>query len=310
MINSKSKKKKTSFDKRLLSYSLAAGTLAAAPGVKADIQYTNVDPDSTCSSDAYLLDADGDGMTELVITHNSGSGSMNAIYAEGVNNAEILAINTSSTSYFTLALTKNEDISGQQTFADMALLGKVLSTTNSTYSSNQFYVDGYWPENEQRYLGFRFEKIIDSTSVDTLYGWVRLKLDSSFTKFTVYDYAFEDIAGKSIATGDTGETASAISLKSDIIPKEFTLHQNYPNPFNPSTKITFDLPKSQKIILSVYDLSGKLIAMLKNSKMSAGRHEIIWNGKNKNNSDVSSGMYIYELKAGKAILTKKMLLIR
>ncbi|MGE5399184.1 MAG: alpha-amylase family glycosyl hydrolase [Ignavibacteriales bacterium] len=87
--------------------------------------------------------------------------------------------------------------------------------------------------------------------------------------------------------------------------KDFTLMQNYPNPFNPSTLITYELPRSAKVTLKVYDILGKQVALLADGYETAGSHSVEFSGKN-----LSSGMYIYELRAGESRMTKKMTLLK
>jgi hypothetical protein len=111
------------------------------------------------------------------------------------------------------------------------------------------------------------------------------------------------------AVSTEGETYSqAISIT--IPPKPTTLYQNYPNPFNPSTSITFYLPKQQHVTVSIYDVKGGRIRTLVEGTKSVGRHVILWDGKNDNGSQVGSGVYYYRLKAGKDIITKKLVIIR
>ncbi len=90
-----------------------------------------------------------------------------------------------------------------------------------------------------------------------------------------------------------------------ILPSEFRLLQNYPNPFNPSTKIQYAISSRQLVILKVYDMLGREVATLVNEEQKAGNYEVEFNG-----SNLASGIYIYRLKAGNFIATKKMLLIK
>jgi len=91
------------------------------------------------------------------------------------------------------------------------------------------------------------------------------------------------------------------------IPKDFSLSQNYPNPFNPETKIKFSLPlrNSGITVLTVYDISGKLVKQLVNSQLSPGEYEIKFNA-----AGLASGIYFYELKAGDIKLVNKMVLVK
>ncbi|KAA3634210.1 MAG: T9SS C-terminal target domain-containing protein [Calditrichaeota bacterium] len=94
------------------------------------------------------------------------------------------------------------------------------------------------------------------------------------------------------------------------LPSDFSLFQNYPNPFNPSTTIEFALPTNGYVSLDVYNTLGQKVAELVNQELPAGYHSVIWNGKNKNGTDIASGLYFYKLKNTDFTETKKMLLIR
>ncbi|MBK7105811.1 MAG: T9SS type A sorting domain-containing protein [Ignavibacteriae bacterium] len=95
-------------------------------------------------------------------------------------------------------------------------------------------------------------------------------------------------------------TTSLNNLGNDI-DNNFRLNQNFPNPFNPKTEITFSIPKSEYVSLKVYDVLGREVSTLINSELSTGQHSIEWSPKN-----LSSGIYIYSLRAGSQIENKKM----
>ncbi len=94
------------------------------------------------------------------------------------------------------------------------------------------------------------------------------------------------------------------------VPEQIALYQNYPNPFNPSTAIQFDLPEAVEVELTIYSLSGQRIATLMNENLEAGSYEVKWNGKDTFGNEVSSGIYLYQLKAGEKLFIKKMMLIK
>ncbi len=100
------------------------------------------------------------------------------------------------------------------------------------------------------------------------------------------------------------------SVDDNIMPTEIKLYQNYPNPFNPTTKITFDLKKTLYISLDIYSALGEHIVTLQKGEFMPGSYSTVWNGKDKNNNDVSSGVFFYRLSAGNYVQTKKMLLIK
>ncbi len=96
----------------------------------------------------------------------------------------------------------------------------------------------------------------------------------------------------------------------DALPEKFELFQNYPNPFNPTTTIMYALPVRSDITLRIYNLMGQEILKISHEDMSAGYHEQKWNGLNQSGREVASGIYIYRLKAGDFVETKKMLLLK
>jgi hypothetical protein len=86
---------------------------------------------------------------------------------------------------------------------------------------------------------------------------------------------------------------------------DFNLYQNYPNPFNPTTGIKFDLKENSYVTLKIYDVSGKEIQTLVNSRLNSGQYSYIWNAEN-----YSSGVYFYAISAGNYTEIKKMLYIK
>lgn len=91
---------------------------------------------------------------------------------------------------------------------------------------------------------------------------------------------------------------------------EAILEQNFPNPFNPATLITYYLPENCPVLLEIFDVSGKRVVTLIDESQEYGQHTIEWNGQDQNGSTVSSGTYFYRLKAGKEIISRKMVLLR
>ena len=85
------------------------------------------------------------------------------------------------------------------------------------------------------------------------------------------------------------------------LPHTFALKQNYPNPFNPTTTIVFDIPNSSYVTLDVFDVLGEKVASLVDGYLGAGRYNAVWNA-----DRFSSGIYIYQLRAGNVVIRKKM----
>ena len=103
---------------------------------------------------------------------------------------------------------------------------------------------------------------------------------------------------------------TGINRDDDHLQMGFELRQNYPNPFNPSTNINFTIRENSHIKLEIYDVMGKLVSKLINTTLSAGTHFIEWNGKNQQNHNVGSGLYIAKLSDDESTQQIKMLLLR
>ncbi len=93
--------------------------------------------------------------------------------------------------------------------------------------------------------------------------------------------------------------------KQQMIPIRFELSQNYPNPFNPITTIKFAVAKESDVNLSIYNVLGELVSTLVNGQMKTGYYEYEFNA-----SQYSSGVYLYRIKAGDFVETKKMILMK
>jgi hypothetical protein len=108
----------------------------------------------------------------------------------------------------------------------------------------------------------------------------------------------DDLKGEELYKLTDGESTSGIA-------PEFALKQNYPNPFNPATVIRFSLPEVDRITLRVYDILGRVVAVLADDVYEAGSHEITFDA-----ARLSSGMYIYTLTTSRSSLTKKFLVLK
>ena len=85
---------------------------------------------------------------------------------------------------------------------------------------------------------------------------------------------------------------------------------NFPNPFNPTTTISFSVTQmSSFVTLSVYNTKGQKIKTLISDQLTAGQHSVVWDGKDSNDKQVGSGVYLYKLTTGKKSLHEKMLLL-
>jgi len=105
-------------------------------------------------------------------------------------------------------------------------------------------------------------------------------------------------------------TLVSIEPDKDILPGEFFVSQNYPNPFNPTTNVNIQLPEQNNLIVSIYDVSSRLINTLVDEKLDAGFYSIEWNGKDKFGQAVPTGVYFMKVVSGDFTATKKMVYIK
>lgn len=89
----------------------------------------------------------------------------------------------------------------------------------------------------------------------------------------------------------------------ESLPERFVLHDNYPNPFNPSTTISFDVATAARVRLDVYDVLGRLRAVVVDEDLAAGRYDVQFDA-----AHLPSGVYVYRLRAGSYEASKSMLL--
>lgn len=83
-----------------------------------------------------------------------------------------------------------------------------------------------------------------------------------------------------------------------------SLRGNYPNPFKPETRIVFDLPSTQPVLLRVFDPAGRLVRTLVHESLPAGMHAAVWLADDDRGRRVPSGVYLYCLQAGERVATR------
>ncbi len=93
-------------------------------------------------------------------------------------------------------------------------------------------------------------------------------------------------------------------------PPVVALEANRPNPFNPHTEIGFLVPRRGRAEVTVYDTAGRVVRKLADREFEAGRHALVWDGRDAGGSPVASGVYIYELRSGDLVKSGKMTLAR
>ncbi len=100
--------------------------------------------------------------------------------------------------------------------------------------------------------------------------------------------------------------STSVQLNSQSLPMRYSMEQNYPNPFNPITSITFALPRTSKVKMTILnELGQEVTRLIANETLQAGTHSVTFNG-----SKLATGIYFYRIEAGSFVSTKKMVLLK
>ena len=94
------------------------------------------------------------------------------------------------------------------------------------------------------------------------------------------------------------------------LPSEFSLLQNYPNPCNGFTTIAFDSPVAGRATVEIYNILGQEVITLLDTKVTAGRVQVQWDGRGNLGRELPSGVYFYRLKAGAVSIVRKMIFLK
>jgi hypothetical protein len=132
-------------------------------------------------------------------------------------------------------------------------------------------------------------------------------------RVAVISLEFVGAAGRLTLGGNgfVNENAQILSeLEVVALPTSYVLEQNYPNPFNPGTTVKFKIPVKGPVQLTIYNLRGQKIRTLVDAILDPGEFNAAWDGRNDAGDLVSSGTYIYHMRAGSFVSSQKMMLVR
>lgn len=162
-------------------------------------------------------------------------------------------------------------------------------------------------------INSRFEK---------MFAYLHIKKDKTKAKQILSEIKSmnltDDIWNMRIKTAEhfLGNSSTAMIANSNITlqknntefnssPDVYTLFDNYPNPFNPTTTISYSIPKGSFVTLTIYDVLGREVKTLVNKFQTKGKYNYTFNARN-----LTSGVYIYRIKAGDFAATKKLVLMK
>jgi hypothetical protein len=136
-----------------------------------------------------------------------------------------------------------------------------------------------------------------------------------------YQYVIQEMAGAEVGKSYILEEGASIKITNrkttllklsriSAVPTTFSLEQNYPNPFNPPTEILYSIPQNARVSLIIYNTLGQKVRTLVAAPQAAGSYVVSWDGRNDAGERIASGLFIYQLKAGDRVATKKMLMMK
>lgn len=171
--------------------------------------------------------------------------------------------------------------------------------------------------------GYRIYRALGSTKGDSAFTMIAevpssatawLDADDIQVGFSYYYYLTTFDADGNESTMQTRTWDPAIPTTGPVAingqPLRFALEQNAPNPFNPTTTIRLSLAEAGETQLDIYNMTGQLVRTLVNGNMSAGQHEVVWDGTDAVGNAIGSGVFIYRLTSGDNVQVRRMVLIR
>ena len=308
-----------------------------APEIVSSIPDTSMVEDETLSLLIQVYDMDGDSLT---IYGGSDTGAVNvnwdgelitmtsAVDWNGSAGITVIVMDDSSagdTANFTLTV----DPANDPPLAAV-LIYPTEQDTFSTHADNDSSIAFTWHPSvdidsevsykltiELEYFGNTYTDIHENIS-DTTISVSSNSLDPMLNViseeeagFTYYVHASDDEYNVASDVGEFVLSRAALgSIDGYAIPEQFSLHQNYPNPFNPVTTLRYDLPENGHVNITIYDMLGREVKTLINQTQDAGYRSVIWDATNDYGKPVSAGIYLYQIKAGEYISTKKMVLLK
>jgi len=244
--------------------------------------------------------------------------SANIIYAAG-DSGRILFTSNGGSSWNTQSTNVNTTLReivmrSSSSGCAVGLNGVILTTTNNgtnwvnrSFDNINFYSADF-SSIDTGYIGGQYGRIYKTTNAGV--NWFQQSTPVDTTKNIKSIFCISNQIAWASAKGDgliytTNGGITSITSISTEVPSEYTLFQNYPNPFNPNTKIRFSIPKTSFSKLTIYDVTGRVMAILVNEELNPGQYEVDWDASHR-----ASGVYYYKLEAESYMETKKMVLLK
>jgi hypothetical protein len=176
--------------------------------------------------------------------------------------------------------------------------GRLNSYDTNLFSYDRNYLFTYNVSNMKN-------TIISPNYILELYTYIR-RPGCHFFEINGQDYMFV-VEESAIEVFEINNTSNIGEL--EVVDMGANL-SNYPNPFNPETTISFSLNEAGPVELAIYNIKGQKIKTLVNETLPAQNYNIVWNGRDDNNQQVSSGVYFYRMHTPTYTSTRKMILMK
>lgn len=178
----------------------------------------------------------------------------------------------------------------------------ILGNTYTQYSLSNSEQDGteipMLIEGPERFVTLKWQKTGFESVPITLKASDNYSLDSESGSI--------EISSTELSEAVLGIGDYAVSIEENSgLPESYKLNQNYPNPFNPSTNISFDIPKKSHVQIEVFNVTGQKVATVVDRTYTAGSFTVQFDA-----SALSTGTYVYRIKAGNYTESRKMILIK
>ena len=247
-------------------------------------------PPSTSSANIELTSSSADDWYYSASVNESLFGTRNSLTSPG---------NWSSTS------TGYIDLSGQ---IGNELLPVELISFTANFIKNSVHLNWNTATEVMNY-GFDIERNVNGSDWSKI-GFINGYGNSNVPHYYTYKDENVDVPGnykyrlKQIDTD--GKFAYSPIAETEVFGADnYSLFENYPNPFNPTTTIEYYVPVDTRVNLKIMDILGREVTTLVDEEVTAGKHKVTFDG-----SSLSSGIYIYQLRANNKLFVKKMMLLK
>ncbi len=275
-------------------------------------------------NDVYLEWEQPSGTLEVLTTHSRTKSIENnrdsrmlegyKIYRDGVEIAEIfdpneltyddLGLNGGTYEYYVTAIYDN----GESVPSNVEEVTVVLNPPQNLQAvvqgmNNVFLTWDAPPERNLEYYNIYRNGVLLDDVTSTFY------LDIALAAGTYYYNVAAVYGGGWISAFSNGAEVT-VDVDDIPIPLIIDLSGNYPNPFNPETTIKFALNEAGIVRIDVFNTKGQHVRTVVNEHLEAAYHSVVWDGKDANGVNVSSGVYFYKMDTGKYVSTKRMILMK